>query len=131
MKHPLSHAKKCWNNQRWQSKGRNIPFLLTFDEWYHWWLVQGEDRNIPTRHSANKKCMCRFNDVGPYALNNIYCDTVSNNMKLANQLNPEYNEVETPLGVFKNAIQAAIAHNVHKVTMRKWIREGLPGFHRL
>jgi hypothetical protein len=70
--HPLALAKLKYARHRAQSKFRNIPFNLTFDEWYNWWLSNGVDKNQDPLPGTPRWCMCRINDQGPYALGNVY-----------------------------------------------------------
>ena len=79
-------SKARYRDQRRSAQQRNIPFHLTYEEWYQWYLKQGIDKNIPQGKDKNCWCMCRFNDSGPYELGNIYLDTNSNNVKYQNQL---------------------------------------------
>jgi hypothetical protein len=77
-------AFKKFNSHKYNAKRRGVEFNLTFDEWNNWWLSHGVNKQIVTRRGigdGNKLCMCRYNDTGPYALNNIYCDTNYNNVK--------------------------------------------------
>lgn len=107
-------AKYGWHKRTAGKRG--IQFLLSFDEWYNWWLSNGIDKNLPTvPFNANTLCMCRFNDIGPYALTNIYCATVSQNVKDQNlkQLPPNTSKpIHTPLGIFNSRIEAAKTYNL-------------------
>jgi hypothetical protein len=51
------------------AKGRNIPFDLTFEEWWDIWQKSGkwEQRG----RKRGQYVMSRFNDTGPYAINNV------------------------------------------------------------
>lgn len=80
-------ARRAYHNKKKDAKERNIAFLLTFKEYYDWFKSHGIDKNIPQVNDKNAKCMCRKNDIGPYTLDNIYLDTMSNNSKLANKIN--------------------------------------------
>lgn len=77
-------ALAIWKYQkhRAQSKFRGIDFLLTFEEWYNWWLQNGVDKNQDVKWTGKgRPCMCRKGDTGPYELNNIYFATNSDNAK--------------------------------------------------
>jgi hypothetical protein len=53
-----------------QAAGRNIPFLLTFEQWWDIWQQSGhwhERGNL----DGDKYCMARHGDVGPYAVGNV------------------------------------------------------------
>jgi hypothetical protein len=80
--HPLSLARKKWARHKAQSKYRNIPFDFTFDDWYHWWLSHGVDKNVHTVWDRkDRACMCRKGDQGGYELSNVYFGTNSDNAK--------------------------------------------------
>jgi len=106
-------AQNSYQGQRYQARRRGIPFLLTFDEWYNWWLQQGVDKNQPSPpKSSSTLCMCRIADVGPYALNNIYCADVSTNVKHQRQnmiihAGPKGKKIMTPDGIFSSRKDAA------------------------
>lgn len=71
--------------QKKQANLRGIEWQLTFDEWYTFWQESGhwEERG----QQPQQYCMCRYQDIGPYSLDNIYIDTTSNNAKLVRYLN--------------------------------------------
>jgi len=112
-----------WLIKKWESKKRNIEFNLTFQEWYDWWKSNGIDKNIDSTHNL---CMCRYDDVGPYSLDNIYFATRAKNTSDARknkprsqkgelnpmfgrrgELNPNSRPVKTPFGDFASLNQAA------------------------
>jgi hypothetical protein len=76
-------ARRCFHSHKFNAKKRNIPFELTFDEWYNWWLSNGVDKSLPSvsRNTQDELCMCRKQDLGPYSIDNIYCDTRENNAR--------------------------------------------------
>lgn len=77
------------------AKRRGIGFLLTFEEWWEIWEPFWEQRG-KEKHSL---VMCRYGDTGPYAKDNVYLDTYSNNSSLANILKPHERDKRT--GRFK------------------------------
>jgi hypothetical protein len=85
-KHPLALAKLKYARHKAQSKFRNIPFLLTFDEWNNWWLSNGVDKNTVAHYSNDKErfCMCRYGDIGAYELSNIYFADATENVSHRN-----------------------------------------------
>jgi hypothetical protein len=131
-------ARQSYAVQRWFAKKRNIPFLITFDEWYNWWLSNGVDKRLPTTPiTANTLCMCRHGDIGPYALTNIYCDTLQNNSRSlwtnnrghhitpttrlkSNQTRSKI--IQTPAGVFNSKSAATKFYNVDSTTMGHWLK---------
>jgi len=103
MKQPKSIA--LYNTHKISARKRGIEFLLTLDEWYNWWLSNGIDKNGPSQKQLgiprkDTLCMCRFNDVGPYALDNIYCATASQNVKDMPRRFSIKRKVSTPQGIF-------------------------------
>ena len=78
-------ATKCkyrqgYTRSKSDAKRRGIEFQLTFEEWKQWWDETGKwQLRGKTKGSYQ---MCRINDVGPYALSNVYCDTVEANSGL-------------------------------------------------
>jgi len=123
-------AKKRFTYSQFGAKKRGIAFLLTFEEWYQWWFQNGVDKNDPSigglkRNQLTELCMCRFNDTGPYALNNIYCSTRSQNSKDAHthsgyiqKMKDAHNKpIQTPIGVFESLTAAAAAYNRDKTTI--------------
>ena len=77
-------TSELWPNHRYgQHKSRarhsNIPFTLTFEEWYDIWLKSGhyEERgNGPTNY-----VMSRYGDKGGYEVGNVFIQTKSQNTK--------------------------------------------------
>ena len=64
--------------QRWNAiNKRNIAWELTFEQWCNIWINSGKYhlRGI----KDNEYCMCRFNDEGPYSIDNVRIDLGSNN----------------------------------------------------
>lgn len=60
---------------KWNAKHRNIDWQFTYDTWVGWW---GED--ITNRgHSKGKLVMARYNDTGPYSVENCKKITHSEN----------------------------------------------------
>lgn len=122
----LSYAKLRFREQRKGAKIRNIPFQLTFGEWYTWWLAQGQDRNIPRINNSNTLCMCRIGDQGPYSIHNIYCATKRQNTIDGHKNNPNVSgryrkKIQTPYGAFQSKIEAAKYLKVHTTTLSKWL----------
>lgn len=117
------YALKRYRNHRVNAIKRNIVFNITYDDWVAWWLANGIDKSVKSmpKYNGQTLCMCRYNDTGPYELNNIYCDTVSGNLKTALILQPgrrtNNKPVVTPMGTFPSLIAAARAHNVDVSTI--------------
>jgi len=119
----MDRSEQLYNYQRRSAKKRNIAWQLTYKEWYNWWLSNGIDKNKDFEPmSAQKLCMCRYNDSGPYALHNIYCSTNSDNVKLRNKIYHSKKTLITPYGVFHSARQASKTIGCHENTVRRKIK---------
>lgn len=110
----LKIAKSRYGWHKRTANRRSISFNLTFEEWYHWWLSNGIDKNLPTVNTnKHTLAMCRFNDTGPYNLSNIYCATISQNSKDAKPTPPNKSKmICTPKGIFESKISAAKAYGL-------------------
>ena len=74
------YSKLRFYRHRAQSKYRNIGFEFTWEEWHAWWLSHGIDRNIASNErGAQRLCMCRYKDIGPYRPDNVYLATLAQN----------------------------------------------------
>lgn len=117
----LQYAKYRYREHKKGAGYRNIPFKLTFEEWYSWWLAHGVDRNIPRANNGNTLCMCRYNDTGAYELGNIYCASKQQNTQDAHKNNRfikgHRKKISTPFGIFESKASAAKALNVHTTTI--------------
>ena len=134
----LNHARQCYRNKRQEAKNRNIPFELSFQEYYEWFLDQGIDKNIPQKNDKNALCMCRYNDLGAYKIGNIYLDTMSNNSKLSHitrkdkgilYKNPNKEKspiINTPMGIM-SVREAAQKYNIGIPAMR-WRLKNMEGY---
>lgn len=65
---------------RLDREGNKVEMLLSFDEWLRTWLHSGM-WNLRGNSAAKPYQMCRYNDLGSYALGNIYIGTKSDNMR--------------------------------------------------
>lgn len=61
--------------QKQAAKRRGIDWLFTFDQWWKLWEPFWDRRGI----GSNCLCMARFNDIGPYAPDNVKIITNSEN----------------------------------------------------
>ncbi len=65
--------------QKSAAKGRDIEFLLSFDEWIKIWMDSG---HLPNRGKGSSQyCMSRFDDKGAYAVGNVKIITNCQNEK--------------------------------------------------
>ena len=82
-------AKQRFGIQKNGAKLRGIEWNMSFEEWDHWWMLNGIDKNFPTLHSAEQLCMCRKGDQGSYSLDNVYCASRKQNA-IDNRQNKHY-----------------------------------------
>lgn len=72
-----------FQEQRSGAKKRGIEWKLSWEEWLQWWMNTG---HIDERgRNKGQYQMCRVGDIGPYALDNIYCATLEDNASLPGQ----------------------------------------------
>jgi len=125
----MKAAKVRYNSQKQTAKQRKIEFNLSFEEWYNWWLDNGIDRNYAQPFNKDTLCMCRYNDIGPYSLDNIYCDTLSSNMTTSNKLKSKdiksrnSKPVSTPDGIFSSKINAANYYRIKPQSFSYWMKK--------
>ena len=106
-------AKERYKWHRNTAKKRNISFEFAFEEWYNWWLSNGVDKNNPTQPTNGKTlCMCRYGDIGPYNLKNVYCATNSQNTMDARGGGSNNKNIQTPAGIFISRKAAAEYYQV-------------------
>ena len=77
----MTDYKQMYMTQKRNAEKRDIPFLLTFEEWYQIWQKSGHLEN--RGRGKGKYVMCRNNDIGPYDINNVYIDLNEINAGLA------------------------------------------------
>lgn len=73
---------KAYKMQKSNARTRKIPFLLTFEQWLAIWIESGK---LDQRgRGADKFCMCRNGDVGPYEVGNVFIGTGRENVRTGN-----------------------------------------------
>jgi len=73
---------KVYKAQKSNARTRGIPFMLTFEQWMAIWIESGK---LDQRgRGAQKFCMCRNNDVGPYEIGNVFIGTGRENVRDGN-----------------------------------------------
>ena len=77
----ITKAKQQFHNHKARAKRKGIPFLLTFDQWCKIWLDSGHYYDKGTKR--DQYVMSRYNDVGPYSIDNVKIQTVGENTKEA------------------------------------------------
>ena len=73
--------RQAWLEQKYRAHNRRIEFLLTYEQWRDWWLIELAKRGPGAKRGRSRGCwlMCRIGDQGPYTLGNIYCGTHKDN----------------------------------------------------
>jgi len=70
-------VRAAYTKHKHHAKMRDIPFLLTFDEWWSIWGASGQW--LLRGHCKGQYVMARTGDKGPYAVGNVRITTVSDN----------------------------------------------------
>ena len=67
-----------YQNHKATAKRRNIPFLLTFEQWWNIWQQSGHwsDRG----KGQGKYCMSRIGDLGAYEIGNVFIQSSVQNL---------------------------------------------------
>ena len=81
---PPETAFRAFQIQRRNARQRQIPFLLTFEEWWDWWQI--DNRWANRGRKGRDLVMARRGDIGPYSVENIYCSTALDNVQLGRHL---------------------------------------------
>lgn len=111
---------KQYTNHKASSKQRGIDFHLTYDQWLNIWLLSGK------LNQRGKYVMCRFNDVGPYSVNNVYIDLRTTNSRDTSMGKPNVwtrQEKHMAVSMFLenesfSAISEAIGKSYHAVRIK-------------
>lgn len=71
MEEHIRQAKIKFRYQRARAIQRGIDWELTFEQWFQWWMDTGhwDQRG----KGFGKYVMSRYGDIGPYSLDNIFC----------------------------------------------------------
>ena len=77
----MEEMKEKYRVHKAKAKHRGIDFNFTFEEWKDIWINSGHwhDRGW----GANKYCMSRYNDIGPYEVGNVFIQTNGENISQA------------------------------------------------
>jgi hypothetical protein len=67
--------RAAYIHQRARAKSRGVAWEITFEAWVEWWGTDIDSRG--RRHFELQ--MCRYDDAGPYKINNIYKATQQEN----------------------------------------------------
>ena len=68
----LKKPTRAWNAQRRNAANRSIAWELNL---WQWWSIWQQSGKWSERGRGSGYMMCRFNDVGPYAVGNVYIAT--------------------------------------------------------
>jgi len=60
------------------ARRRGVEFLLTFEQWWAIWEKSGHWKKRGNRRG--RYVMSRMNDIGPYAVGNVFIATFSSNV---------------------------------------------------
>lgn len=73
----IATPKGKFSIQKRKAKQRNIPWLLSFEDWWSIWQESGkwEERGS----SSSNFVMCRYKDLGPYSKENVFIATMGEN----------------------------------------------------
>jgi hypothetical protein len=74
----LKIAKRKYDIQKNTAKGRNVPFLITFEEWCYVWE---QSCNWDQRgRGKGRYGMSRKGDIGPYSVDNVFIQLHTDNV---------------------------------------------------
>jgi hypothetical protein len=146
--HPLKKQRAAYSVQKRNAKQRGIEWKFTFKEWWAWWQV--DDRWANRGMGNDKFVMARRGDTGPYSPENVYCAThkqnhadirpgvMSENVRKGWQTKPKPRRngaehyksmaIQTPAGVFVNAVKAAEHFGITRQGVRYRITAGWGGW---
>jgi len=74
----LASPKGQFAKHKENARQRGVEFLLTFDQWWSLWEKSGHWKKRGNR--KGRYVMSRRNDVGPYAVGNVFIATFSSNI---------------------------------------------------
>ena len=74
--------RKRYTQHKSNAKMRGVDFLFTFEEWKDWWVATGkwEQRG----KLRGQYVMRRHGDIGPYAIDNVFCGVTEENVRDGN-----------------------------------------------
>ena len=74
---PLSELRRARRHQKSRARQRNVEYLLSPEEFIEFWSM--DDRWKRRGIGADDFVMSRFDDDGPYSVDNIFCQTQREN----------------------------------------------------
>ena len=73
---PLRYARQKWKENRQRQERMGNEFLLTFEEWYQFWLDNGEDKNQQgVGYGKASQVLGRIDESKPFCQGNIQAMT--------------------------------------------------------
>lgn len=76
----MDNLKAAYRRQQRAALHRNIEWNFTFETWVSWWELT-EKLHLRGKTKERPYQMCRFGDDGPYSPDNVYCGTMSDNVR--------------------------------------------------
>lgn len=75
-KNPLAQARSRWAYNKRRQEGLGRQFLISFEDWYAWWLSHGVDKNLPVKPMSRETLvLVRVDETKPYTIDNIQAAT--------------------------------------------------------
>jgi hypothetical protein len=88
----IKDARKKFTAHKSNAKRRGIDFCMTFEQWTEMWDKSGK---WPQRgRGADKYCMCRVGDTGPYSVENVFIGKGKQNVSDGNVGKPDSEETK-------------------------------------
>ena len=75
----MQEIRNKYSCQKSKAKQRGIDFQLTFEEWWNIWQQSGKWEQRGFR--KGQYVMSRKNDIGPYAIENVFIQSCEDNHK--------------------------------------------------
>ena len=70
-------ARRRYHRHKCVAKQRKVPFELSYNEWITIWLESGKYDMMGS--GKGKFCMSRYNDIGPYSIDNVFIQLHTDN----------------------------------------------------
>lgn len=88
----IKDARKKFNAHKSNAKRRGIDFCMTFEQWTEMWDKSG--KWLQRGRGADKYCMCRVGDTGPYSVENVFIGQGKKNVSDGNIGKPDSKETK-------------------------------------
>lgn len=104
-------SRDAYRRQRNRASHRGIAWQFTYETWWKVWQDSGhwDDRGV----GADRYCMCRRGDAGPYAPNNVFIATNSENSRAIDRCTSRGKTL--PIGVSKKKNSYVATRSVNGV----------------